>query len=56
MDWTKVDFFVNGAAYSVDSQSPHLWRSIRVVLRALDYPQPRLSESLVTIGFSVRVR
>ncbi len=53
---TKVDFFINGAAYSVDSQSPHLWRSIRVVSRGLDYPQPRLSESLVTIVFSVRVR
>lgn len=53
---TKADLIINGVTYPISFQSPHLLRSLRVVSRGLDHPQPRLAESLITIGFSVRVR
>ena len=53
---TKADLIINGVTYPISFQSPHLLRSLRVVSRGLDHPQPRLAESLITIGFCVRVR
>ena len=53
---TKADLIINGVTYPISFQSPHLLRSLRVVSRGLDDPQARLAESLITIGFSVRVR
>lgn len=53
---TKADLIINGVTYPISFQSSHLLRSLRVVSRGLDHPQPRLAESLITIGFSVRVR
>ncbi len=53
---TKADLIINGETYPISFQSPHLLRSLRVVSRGLDHPQPRLAESLITIGFCVRVR
>lgn len=52
----KVELIINGTAFPIAAQSAHLWRSLRVVSRGIDHPQPRLVESLITIGFSVRVR
>lgn len=53
---TKADLIINGVTYPISFQSSHLLRSLRVVSRGLDHPQPRLAESLITIGFCVRVR
>lgn len=53
---TKADLIINGMTYPISFQSPHLLRSLRVVSRGIDHPQARLAESLITIGFSVRVR
>ena len=53
---TKADLIINGVTYPISFQTPHLLRSLRVVSRGLDHPQPRLAESLITIGFCVRVR
>ena len=53
---TKADLIINGVTYPISFQSPHLLRSLRVVSRGLDHPPARLAESLITIGFCVRVR
>ena len=53
---TKADLIINRVAYPISFQSPHLLRSLRVVSRGIDHPQPRLAGSLITIGFCVRVR
>ena len=53
---TKADLIINGMTYPISFQSPHLLRSLRVVSRGLYHPQVHLAESLITIGFSVRVR
>ena len=53
---TKAELIINGVVYPINFQSPFLLRSLRVVLRGLDHPQPRLSEGLVSIGLSLRVR
>lgn len=53
---TKADLIINGVAYPISFQSPHLLRSLRVVSRGIDHPQAHLAESLITIGFCVRVR
>ena len=53
---TKADLIINGVSYPISFQSPHLLRSLRVVSRGIDHPQVYLAESLITIGFCVRVR
>ena len=52
----KVNLAIGGAAYPIESQSSHLWRSIRVVSRGLDYPQPCLVSNLETISLLICVR
>lgn len=51
----NVILSINGTPYAVDFQSSRLLRSVRVISRGLDSQLPRLSESLVTIGFAIRI-
>ena len=53
---TKVNLAIGGTAYPIESQSSHLWRSIRVISRGLDCPQPCLVNDLETISLRILVR